>query len=297
MKSRRIYEQSRRALACLLFTVAASTVPSTPARAVEKLKPEEIIAKHIQSIGAPETLASVTSRIILGTVVVTFRAPAGGQVGGRAVLVSKGAQNAIGMVFDGATNYPQEKIGFDGSDVSTSFVRPGVRTTLGEFLITNKSIIKQGLVGGVLSQAWPLFDLEGKKPKLEYSGTKKVGDRQAYVLKYLPRGGSDLSVNLFFDAETFQHLRTEYTRTLAAQMGANPEASARQSESRYRMVEEYSDFRKEGGLTLPHKYKLSLEITLPAASYKMDWDLSLSQFAYNQRIDPKSFDVDDTGSD
>jgi hypothetical protein len=158
-------------------------------------------------------------------------------------------------------------------------------------------------MGGTLSAAWPLSNLESRKPKLEYAGLKKINDKQAHALKYRPRGGADIEVTLFFDAQTFQHLRTEYTRTIAAQMGGggaplNPQArdgginqSARMRESRYRMVEDYSDFRKEGDLSLPHKYKITLEITLPAGSYKAEWDAAFVDFGFNQTIDPQSFDV------
>jgi hypothetical protein len=242
------------------------------------------------------TRESVKSRIISGTVLANFRSPDKAQVPGRAVLFSRGDSFALGMVFDGVPNYPHDRFGFDGREVSASFVRPGGRSVLGEFLMTNKSVVSQGLLGGALSQAWPLWDLASKKPKLEGGGTKKVGDRPAYVVKYLPRGGSDLRVSLYFDAETFQHVRTEYTRSVAALMGVNPEASAGQMEGRYRMVEDFSDFRREGGLMLPHSYKLSLEATLPAASYKMDWELTFAAFTYNQKIDPQAFDVDGVAS-
>lgn len=298
MKSHAVHGRGRAALACLLVAVAAAAAYAPPprTRAAQKLKPEEVVAKHLDAIGAAETRSSVTARLITGSVVANFRSPSTGQVPGRAVLFSKGAMHAVGMVFDGVANYPHDKIGFDGEDVSTSFVLPGRRSTLGEFLMTNKSVVRQGLLGGTLSQAWPLLDLASKKPKLEYSGLKKVGERQAHALKYLPRGGSDLNVTLFFDAETFQHVRTEYTRSLASQMGSSPDDSARQIESRYRMVEDFSDFRKEGGLTLPHQYKLALEITLPGGSYRMDWDFALASFAFNQPVDAKSFDVDDKPS-
>ena len=258
----------------------------------QKLKADEVVAKHLESVGAQDARAGVKSRVAVGTVVVAFRSPSVGQVPGRIVLASEGDKNLIGMMFDGVPNYPQEKLGYDGKNVTISYVRAGERSALGDFLQLNKSIIKQGLVGGTLSQAWPLFNLATTKPKLESGGTKTVGDRQAYAVKYLPRGGSDLEVTLFFDAETFQHLRTEYKRSVAAMMGVNPDASARQRESRYRMVEDYSDFRKEGDLTLPHRYKITLEITLPGGSYKADWEAALAEFTFNDPIDPKSFDVE-----
>ena len=130
MKSHAVHRRSRAALACLLVAAAAVSAPPRRARAADKMKPEEVVAKHLDAIGAPETRASVTSRIVTGAVVANFRSPSVGLVPGRAVLFSKGSMNAIGMVFDGVANYPQDKIGFDGKDVSTSFVLPGRRSTL-----------------------------------------------------------------------------------------------------------------------------------------------------------------------
>ena len=258
----------------------------------QKLKAEEIIAKHVEAIGGTETVQSVTSRISSGTAVVTFKEPGTGQLGGRAVLASEGDRNLMAMVFDNATNYPHEKIGFDGRDVSGSYVRPGVRSTLGDFLLTHKTIIKQGIWGGTLSQAWVLLDPARNKVKVESSGTKKINNRLMHQLKIYP-SGSDLKISVFFDAETFQHVRTEYERVVVAQMGLTPETSASQSETRYKLTEDFTDFKKEGGLTLPHAYKIHLEIIGRSGSFKADWEMALSDFQFNQRLDPASFDVDD----
>jgi hypothetical protein len=258
----------------------------------QKLKAEEIIAKHVEAIGGAETLQSITSRISSGSAMVTFKEPGTGQLGGRAVLASESGKNVMAMVFDNATNYPHEKVGFDGSDVSGSYVRPGVRSTLGDFLLTHKAIIKQGIWGGTLSQSWALLDPARNKVKVESSGTKKINNRLMHQLKLYP-SGSDLKISVFFDAETFQHVRTEYERSIAGQMGATPESSASQSETRYKLSEDFSDFKKEGGLMLPHAYKIHLEILGRSGSFKADWEMALSDFQFNQRIDPTSFDVDD----
>lgn len=273
--------------ACLL----AAAFTAAPAAAAQKLKAEDVVARHLEAVGPAETRASVKSRIITGTAVAHFRSPVVGQVSGRAVLASQGEKSLIGMVFDNS-NYPHEKVGFDGENVTASYVRPGVRSSLGEFFLSQKAMIRSGLLGGVLSDAWPLYDVAGRKAKLDYGGTKKVGDRQAHELKFYPRGGSDLKISLFFDAETFHHLRTEYTRVLPAQMGANPEASAQQRESRFKLAEEFSDFRREGGLTLPHGYRIRLEFDTRTGTYLSEWQLMLNQFSYNEPIDPNSYKVD-----
>jgi hypothetical protein len=287
MRNSSIRKFALSAAACLL----AGGLVAAPAATAQKMKAEELVAKHLEAVGTAETRASVKSRIITGTVVAQFRSPVVGQVSGRAVLASQGERSLIGMVFDNS-NYPHEKVGFDGENVTTSYVRPGVRSSLGEFLLSQKSLVRGGLLGGALSESWPLSDMAGRKPKLDYAGTKKVGARQAHELKVYPRGGSDLKISLFFDAETFQHIRTEYSRVQPAQMGSSPDASAQQRESRFRMTEEFSDFRKEGGLTLPHDYRIRLEFDTRTGTYLSEWHMALSQFSYNQPIDPNSYKVD-----
>jgi hypothetical protein len=269
----------------LLFLCGASQAQA------QKLKADEIIAKHLEAIGGTETLQSISSRVSTGSVVVTFREPGTGQLGGRVVLASEGPKHMMAMAFDNATNYPHERIGFDGKDVSGGYVHPGSRSSLGDFLLTNQAILKQGLWGGELSQSWLLLN-PNRKVKVEAGGMKKIGDRQAYQLKCYP-SGSDLKISMYFDAETFHHLRTEYERSVIAQMGGTPETSANQSETRYKLVEEFSDFKKEGGLTLPHAYKINLEITTGrAGAVKAQWDLTISDIQFNQKIQPGSFDVD-----
>jgi hypothetical protein len=273
------------AMILLLACLSAATEAQAP-----KLKAEEIIAKHIEAIGAAETLQSVSTRISQGTVVVTFKEPGTGQLGGRVVMASEGPKSMMAMAFDNATNYPHERIAYDGKDVSGGYVHPGSRSSLGDFLLTHQAILKQGIWGGELSQGWMLLN-PNRKVKIEAGGMKKIGDRQTYQLKCYP-SGSDLKIAMYFDAETFQHVRTEYERSVIAQMGGTPETSANQSETRYKLVEDFSDFKKEGGLTLPHAYKINLEITTGrAGAVKAQWELSLSDFKFNQHIEPGSFDV------
>jgi len=274
----------------MVMILLLSCLSATSETQAQKLKTEEIIAKNLEAIGGAETLQSVATRISQGTVVVTFKEPGTGQLGGRVVLASEGPKSMMAMAFDNATNYPHERIAFDGKDVSGGYVHPGSRSSLGDFLLTHQAILKQGIWGGELSQAWLLLN-PNRKVKVEAGGMKKIGDRQAYQLKCYP-SGSDLKISMYFDAETFHHVRTEYERSVIAQMGSTPESSANQSETRYKLVEEFSDFKKEGGLTLPHAYKINLEITTGrAGAVKAQWELILSEFKFNQHLEPGSFDV------
>lgn len=271
----------------LLSCLSSAGEAQTP-----KLKAEEVIAKHLEAMGGSETLHSVSTRIASGTVVALFKTPTTAELGGRVVLASEGPKNVMAMIFEHTeSNYPHEKIGYDGREVTGSYVRPGIRSTLGDFLLGHRNIVKQGIWGGALSQSWLLLDPE-RKIKIEAGGTKKIGDRPAYQLKCYP-AGSDLKITMYFDAETFQHVRTEYDRSISAQMGSNPETSAVQgAETHYKLVEDFSDFKKEGGLTLPHAYKIQLEILGRQGSFKASWDITLTAFQFNQKIDPTTFDVD-----
>ena len=283
----------RRELAWIWFLVIVLTVLSLAKpslSATDKMTPVELVARHLESIGTAKARASVTSRIIAGTSLVIFRTPPPGQATGRAVLASEGSKNLIGMSFPSPV-YPREQLGFNGNSFMAAYVTPGVRSFLGNFLMTHALIFKQGLMGGTLSTAWPLLDLTTRNPRLEYAGLKKVNDRTLHELKYLARGGSDLQVSLFFGEANFRHVRTEYELVIAAPTGERAYANIEEREIRYKMVEEFSDFKDEAGLTLPHTYKIKLLVDSKGGTFLADWEITLTQFTFNERIDPNSFSI------
>jgi hypothetical protein len=269
--------------------------------ATDKPKAEEIISKHLDSIGTAEARAAGRPRVMVGTTHVTFRARGKAEGDGSCVLASQGEMNMVTMKF-GGNDYPYEKIGFDGSKVTANQLGPGVYSNLGSFVRSYPLLLKNGLFGGSLSSAWFPLDLANSKAKLEYGGTKKIDSRQMIEIKYIPRGGSDLKISLFFDAETFQHVRSVYEHQIAAQMsrgglgsraggvGREGELSASQTETRYELVEEFSDFKPEGGLTLPHTYKIRFSQVGAAAQYS-NWVMTLQHFIFDQKMGPKDFDV------
>ena len=280
---KRLSGASLLAIFALLFAVS-------PKSSAQKLKPEDVVSRHLESIGSAKERAAVITRIIAGTSHVIFRTPPPGQASGRAVLASDGIKNLIGMSFRSPV-YPREELGFNGNSFIAAYVTPGVRSSLGSFLMTHDLIFKQGLMGGTLSSAWPLLDLTARGSQLEYAGTRKVDNRTLHELRYMPHSGSDLKISLFFDQETFQHVRTEYERAIPAPTGSRDYSNVQEREIRYKMVEEFSEFRKEGGLTLPHTYKIKLTIDAPSGTFLADWTITLTQFAFNQPIDPNSFNI------
>lgn len=257
----------------------------------EKLTAEVILTKHLQSIGTDEARNGLRSLTAVGSAKATFFGRGGGVAEGIAVLASKGDKYMVGMKFN-TSDYPFEKMGFDGNDFSVGFVRPGVRSTLGSFLRTNKNSFKAGIMSGSLATAWALLRYDSKIAKLRYSGTKKIDGKKLLAIDYSPKKGSDLDITLFFDPETFHHVRTEYKRVLTARQGANVDASAGQSETRYTMVEDFSEFREESRITLPHSYKISLEILTGNGTTSYEWVINLQRFTFNSDIDDKEFKVD-----
>ena len=98
---------------------------------------------------------------------------------------------------------------------------------------------------------------------------------------------------MYFDAQTFQHVRTEYKRTASAAMGRTIDESARHQETRMKVTEDYSDFKEvQGGLTLPTKYIIHYSVSGENGTTEISWTANLSEFAPNQRLDPGTFAID-----
>ena len=266
----------------LLFVCSTS-------QATEKLTADEVVAKHLESIGSEQNRKAVTTtRIISGTSFVTFRTAPTGQASGKAVLASDGKKNLIGMSFYSPV-YPREQFSFNGNSFVAAFVTPGVRSSLGSFLMIHDFIFKHGLMGGTLSSAWPLLDLSGQKAKLEYEGLKRVKDQSLHELKFQPRGGSDCQVSIFLDETTYTHVRTEYSRLVPASIGNRTFGNLATKESRYKLVEEFSAFRVEGGLNLPHIYRIEFFADTESGTFLAEWTATLTQFTFNERIDAAAF--------
>jgi len=273
-----------------LFVIVTLTLLGTITAFAQKLKAEDVISKHLESLGRAEARGSVKSRVIQGTVLATVRIGGGGQLKGGAVMASQGPMSLIGLIF-GTQDYGNEKMAFDGTKLTLGELRPGTRTRLGGFLLTHDIIFREGLIGGTLSSAWPLLDLAERNPKLKYAGTKKLDGRQTHVIEYGPSSGGNLDIKLFFDAETFQHVRTEYQQEFYAPTVSRPEIAAGQQGTRLKFTEDFSDYRKEGVLMLPHTYKLQLTFESERNPLLQDWVVSLNQFLFDKDLGVKQFDA------
>jgi hypothetical protein len=280
---------SRKAIASF-FILGLISLNARAVFADDKLKLEDIVAKHLNSIGTEKARAAVKTRIIAGTSQVVFHTAPVGQTYGRAVLASEGWKNLIGMSFHSPV-YPREQLGFNGSSFIAAFVTPGVRSSLGSFLMNHDLLFKEGLMGGTLSTAWPLLDVANRQGNVEYLGLKKIGSRSAHELKYRPHRSSDLQISIFLDEATFEHVRTEYRRVIPAPMGNRSYSTIEERESRYKLVEEFSRFSVEQQLNLPHVYKIHFSADTQTGTFDAEWEIQLTDFTFNQPIDPNSFTI------
>lgn len=287
----------RLALTCALVAALLSSTPRAGAAPTQdKMTAEEVIAKHLDALGPKAAREAAQTRIVGGSSRSIYKVrSSSGTIDGQVVIGSDDNKVVLGMKFD-APNYPGERFGFDGKKLTVGYLTPGVRSQLGTFALGNSELFKEGLIGGTLTSAWALLDVSGRKAKIEYAGTDKVNDRPVHKIKYYPSKGSDLKITLFFDAETFQHVRTQYDRVVGASLGrGGVDSSASQQETRYKIVEDFGDYKEEGKLKLPHSYKLQLEINKTAGSSLDRWEMVLDQFSFDQEIDNRMFNVESAG--
>lgn len=272
-----------------IFTIVFSLIAVN----AQKLTADEVVAKHLESIGSKDKRSAIKNQFIFSDVQFKIKGTPG-TVLGKGVILSEGNKNLFGFNLD-SNDYPQERFGFDGRETQVGFSRPGVRSALGGFILTYKDLLKEGLLGGTLLSSWSLLNADARKAKIKYEGTKKVDGRDAHVLEYVPKNGSDLMIKMYFDEKNFRHLRTEYSRVISARQGQTVDSSASQTSEYYKLTETFADFQNLNGLTIPKTYKIFYSFTGSSSirpNREMEWTLSVTNFSLNQQLDQNSFNID-----
>jgi len=284
----------------LLIAVVAGLAQAP--KKLPELKPEEIIAKHVASIGTPEAIGAAKSRILVGQARLISRVGYIGQLEGPAQFASAGDNVLLAAVFN-SNEYPYEKAAFNGKEVSVG--RPnGGSSELGDFLKSNKVVLKEGFFGGVLSTAWPLLSKENKL-KIESAGTAEMGGRSFYKLKVTGGGTGGLGIVLFFDAENFHHVATEYTYTIPVRIpsGNNPRPEsdlygtttttgmANSKPTYVTLTERFSNFAKSGDLVMPLTYVIDFTFQDSNTSRALNWEMRFKDVYLNQDLGVDVFKV------
>jgi hypothetical protein len=274
------------------------------------MKPQDLVAKHLDSIATAEVRGGLKSLIVQGTSEFKIRVGSSGELRGTSALVSQGRKAVVMMKLTGG-DYRGEQFVTDGDKVSVAATTPNHRhTSFGEFVRSQDQIVSEGLLGGTFTTAWALLNLGENKPRLSFDGEKKIDGHSVYQLTYHSRKKDDLTVHLYFDPETYRHVMTTYSITLASGLGgsspslsdqvgltspstlpsSDPTQSSKQRETRYTLEERFSDFKTAEGLTLPTKYVIHFTEELQNGSTNVfEWDVTADEVSNNQPLDPKNF--------
>ena len=289
----------------------------------KELTPEEIVAAHLKSIGTPDLLAKLKNRGMKGTTSVEFVQGGVGNLTGQCMVAAEGRNLSIILKYAGR-DYPGEYFAFDGTDVEVSNITPGQRSPLGDLIYRYKGMMKEGLLGGVWSLGWPLLDIKKRNASLKYSSAK-VDGRDLHEIEYTPKGGlNNIKVKLYFEPETFRHVRTEYMLQVRGEQalqagqtvtqGVIPGSASTQRDgtstrdagildhvanSYYKLVEKFDNFKEvkikdstggeTGSLTLPYTYTIEYSVEGQGSTFLAHWNIIADQFAHNGNLNPAVF--------
>ena len=273
---------------------------------------EKLVAEHLKALGNPTVVSELQSRVLNGLAAVKFIQGATGNIpGGQFLLVSDRRRVGLVMLF-GTREYPKEYIAYDGNKVTVAHIDPGQRSPLADFFFRFQAPLKEGLLGGVLSAAWPFLEIDKRKPTLKLSEAKIEG-QTLYEIEYRPQKNiGDMKIKLYFDPQTFRHVRTVYSIRTKADltawrgdliMGGSvpaegdskwPRATIHENvpDSFYTLVEKFDNFREIGGYTLPYGYSIEYSIEGSGQSFIAQWNMiAEGKFTHNGTIDPQFYNA------
>jgi hypothetical protein len=278
----------KRRIVCQLFILGILCIPAIGA----DLKPGDIVAKHLDSIGPKEARDTIKSRIVEGRAVYKVLVGGTGQTEGKATLASSGKMTNLLLKID-AYDFHGEQFIFDGSKVAVARTSSDKsRSDFGEFLKGQDAVVMEGLLGGVLTTNWPLLNVEERKARLDYKGLKDVDGRRLHLIRYRPKKGTDLDVSLYFDPETFHHVMTVYKMSIQPGLASSDRGSSQLQDTRYKIEERFSDFKTVDGISLPTNYDLRFTEELQSGFSKLlEWIVTSDRVLHNVEIDPADFQI------
>ncbi len=256
------------------------------------IKPEEVVAKHLDAIGSAQARKNIKSRAIQGG--TTYRVLVGGNgaVDGKFQFASEAPKSDY-LFRINASGYLGEQFIFDGNKMSVAGTwSDKTRSEFGNFILSQDIILRENLLGGVWSTGWPLLDLESHKARLHVEGMKKIDGKELLAVRYQPKKITDLEIFLYFDPQSYQHVMTIYRLEPSTTDVGGEMAQVRKQTRRYRAEERFTDFKSADGLTLPNHYDLRYTFEGESGFTKtIEWEVRALSIANNISIDPHAFAV------
>ncbi len=250
--------------------------PLTATAGEPKLSVDTLVERHKAALGTASDPAA-GPRVLEGACRFEIRRGGAARLDGQTRFSSEARRLRLDFKFDHSA-YGGESFSSDGEAIDVGFFQPLKRSPLGGFLNTHDALLKEGLLGGTLSRAWPLLDLDARKPKLRYDGIKKLGKRPVHQLRYeMARGQGELAITLYFEADTFLHVGSVFSLRLRPGLGQGIEASASQVDVIQRLEESFDDFVSVEGLVLPRRWTLEFETGGGAPDSFWIWETQLAR--------------------
>jgi hypothetical protein len=274
----------------IVFLASWLVVPAHGGDAV--LKPEELLSQHLDAIGTAGVRAATKTRAVQGSAMYRVVVGGGGHEEGKTGLVSDGRKIRFLVRFP-QNDYGGENFLFNGDVTQVGFANSNQsRSPLASFVMSQDVVVRDGLIGGVLSTGWPLLNLTDRGAKLSYQGLKKVDGRMLHQVRYEPHKHSELEISLYFEPDTLRHVKTVYNLVVGNNVGATILESARMQPERSSLEERFSDFTTADGLTLPTHWNLQFTRELSSGSTTIsEWDLKEDKIQNNLGLDSRNFAV------
>ncbi|MGB2750784.1 MAG: hypothetical protein WBC19_01900 [Pyrinomonadaceae bacterium] len=249
----------------------------------QELKLDEVIEKHVNAIGKQEARGLIKNRLITGVNEFNSKLPVV-TGGGKAIVVSD-KDNFFFLLSLNSKEYPYEKIGYFKDKVSLPFVTAGARSPLGAFLADHSKLLDSGLFMGSMTARWILLDPTRYGGRMVLGGTRKIDGRKAYVIEFYPADGasSEFTLRLFIDAESFNHIRSEYRHDISPRQDTFGQLG-RQAGAKLELIEDYSDFRTVEGITAPYSYKCKFGSSSQSGTFEYSWSIKVAGYFYNQNL-------------
>ena len=267
----------RRTILVAAIALVFAGVEFSPLCAAEKMTPEELVSLHLEAIGPADARSGMKSRVFRGEGV--WRVFQGGHARLPGTVFEASDGDSISLRFDtgGNPTYYGEHLIYNGKNVRIFQGFPGGRSPLGEYCMTNKTLLRQGLLGGVTSTAWTLLHPEASGAKLKYAGLRKVEGRQFHRLDYKARkGGGPETIQLFFEPDTYRHVLTRYSNAVYGRAATTT------------VTETFSNFQEVDGLTLPTRWKIHYN---SRSGIVAEWEFAFKNVVHNQPIDPSLYEL------
>lgn len=248
-----------------------------------KLDPEVVVSRHLQSIGSAEALAAAMNRSLLGNSNFKDIRNSIVDVDGTAQFTSSSGNVGMHLVFSTrpSDDYRQEKIDYDGRRLAVAFATSTRRSPLGQFVFENPEMFKNGLFGGTLNTGWALMaDKSSKIRKLDFHGYEKVDGTELIVLR-CSISGSNLAIKLYFDPETFDHVRTTYAAEIQPPVTISDEG--RVSAIKHLFIETFARQMPVNGLRMPTVYKINYMYDSSSRSGQLEWTMNFSRFEFKKQ--------------